>query len=96
MLHVTNPALFRPVATSLTLITLARAQAPESFEFRTTPYEFESTIPAFDLLTGSAEARTAISAGASAEDVVATTAPVDPALRDAVAAAEARLDRAAI
>jgi uncharacterized protein YbbC (DUF1343 family) len=96
MLHVTNPALFRPVATYLTLITLARAQAPEAFAFRTTPYEFESTIPAFDLLTGSAEARTAITAGASAEDVVATTAPVDPALRETVYAAEARLDRAAI
>jgi uncharacterized protein YbbC (DUF1343 family) len=96
MLHVTNPALFRPVATYLTLITLARAQAPEAFAFRTTPYEFEATIPAFDLLAGSAEARSAIAAGASAEDVVATTAPVDPALREAVHAAEARLDRAAI
>jgi uncharacterized protein YbbC (DUF1343 family) len=96
MLHVTTPSLFRPVATYLTLITLARAQAPEAFEFRTTPYEFEATIPAFDLLTGSSEARSAIAAGASAEDVVATTAPVDPALREAVVAAEARLERAAI
>jgi uncharacterized protein YbbC (DUF1343 family) len=96
MLHVTNPALFRPVATYLTLITLARAQAPEQFAFRTTPYELEATIPAFDLLTGSSEARNAIAAGASAEDVVATTAPVDPALREQVQAAEARLDRAAI
>ena len=96
MLHVTTPSLFRPVATYLTLITLARAQAPESFEFRSTPYEFEATIPAFDLLTGSAEARTAIAAGASAEDVVATTALVDPALREAVVAAEARAERAAI
>jgi uncharacterized protein YbbC (DUF1343 family) len=95
MLHVTSPALFRPVATYLTLITLARAQAPEQFAFRTTPYEFEATIPAFDLLTGSSEARTAISGGASAEDVVATTAPIDATLRDAVLAAEARLDRAA-
>jgi uncharacterized protein YbbC (DUF1343 family) len=96
MLHVTTPSLFRPVATYLTLITLARAQAPESFEFRSTPYEFEATIPAFDLLTGSSEARTAIAAGASAEDVVATTALVDPALREAVVAAEARAERAAI
>jgi uncharacterized protein YbbC (DUF1343 family) len=96
MLHVTTPSLFRPVATYLTLITLARAQAPEAFEFRTTPYEFEATIPAFDLLTGSSEARTAIAAGASAEDVVATTAPVDPAWREAVLIAEARLERAAI
>jgi uncharacterized protein YbbC (DUF1343 family) len=46
MLHVTTPTLFRPVATYLTLITLARAQAPEAFAFRTTPYEFESAIPA--------------------------------------------------
>jgi uncharacterized protein YbbC (DUF1343 family) len=96
MLHVTTPSLFRPVATYLTLITLARAQAPEAFAFRTTPYEFESTIPAFDLLTGSSEARSAINAGASAEDVVATTAPVDPAMREAVALAEARVERAAI
>jgi len=96
MLHVTNPALFRPVTTYLTLIALARAQAPEAFQFRTTPYEFEETIPAFDLLTGSSEARTAILGGASTEDVVATTAPVDPALRDVVLAAEARLDRAGI
>lgn len=96
MLHVTNPALFRPVATYLTLITLARAQAPDAFAFRTTPYEFEAEIPAFDLLTGSSEARTAISGGASAEDVVATAAPVDPALRDVVLQAEARLERAAI
>lgn len=96
MLHVTSPALFRPVTTYLTLITLARAQAPEAFAFRTTPYEFESVIPAFDLLTGSAEARTAIAGGASAEDVVATTAPVDAAQREAVLAAEARLERAAI
>ncbi|HEY6079945.1 MAG TPA: DUF1343 domain-containing protein [Polyangiaceae bacterium] len=95
MLHVTNPALFRPVTTYLTLIALARAQAPEQFAFRTTPYEFEATIPAFDLLTGSSDARTAIAGGASAEDVVATTAPVDPTLREAVAEAEARLERAA-
>jgi uncharacterized protein YbbC (DUF1343 family) len=95
MLHVTNPALFRPVTTYLTLITLARAQAPEHFAFRTTPYEFEATIPAFDLLTGSSEARTAIAGGASAEDVVATTAPVDPTLREVVVEAEARLERAA-
>lgn len=96
MLHVTNPALFRPVATYLTLITLARAQNPDAFQFRTTPYEFEATIPAFDLLAGSAEARQAIAAGASAEDVVATTAPVDPSLREAVISAEARIERAAI
>jgi len=94
MLHVTNPQLFRPVATYLRLIALARAQAPEAFAFRNTPYEFETEVPAFDLLTGSAAARTAIEAGASAEEVVSLVAPVDPSLAEAVLAAEARLERA--
>ena len=35
MLHVTQAQLFRPVATYLALIALARAQAPEQFAFRT-------------------------------------------------------------
>jgi len=95
MLHVTSAQLFRPVATYLRLISLARAQAPEAFAFRNTPYEFETEHPAFDLLTGSAAARTAIEAGASPEEVVSLVAPVDATLVPAVAAAEARLERAA-
>src|SRR6185369_13651368 len=83
MIHVANPELFRPVATYLTLIALARAQAPEQFEFRSTAYEFEATIPAFDLLTGSARAREALLGGARAEDLAELIAPVDPAWRDA-------------
>lgn len=94
MLHVTNPHLFRPVATYLRLITLARAQAPEAFAFRNTPYEFETEVPAFDLLTGSGAARAAIEAGASPEEVVSLVAPVEPALAEQVLAAEARLERA--
>jgi uncharacterized protein YbbC (DUF1343 family) len=94
MLHVTSPELFRPVATYLALITLARAQAPDAFEFRTSPYEFETTVPAFDLLTGSERARTAILNGASPEEVTGLVAPVDPALVSLVLEAEARLERA--
>ncbi|MEO6602062.1 MAG: DUF1343 domain-containing protein [Polyangiaceae bacterium] len=94
MLHVTNPLLFRPVATYLRLIVLARAQAPEAFAFRHAPYEFETEVPAFDLLTGSGAARAAIEAGASPEDVVSLVAPVDKALAQAVLDAEARLQRA--
>jgi uncharacterized protein YbbC (DUF1343 family) len=93
MIHVTNPALFRPVATYLRLVCLAHRQAQE-FAFRTEPYEFEAEIPAFDLLTGSSAARTAINEGASVEDVVALVAPVDPAWKDVVTSAEDRLERA--
>jgi uncharacterized protein YbbC (DUF1343 family) len=94
MIHITDPALFRAIATYLALIVLARAQNPERFSFRTTPYEFETEIPAFDLLTGSSASRGAILEGASVEDVVALVSPVDPAWRDVVLEAEARLGRA--
>jgi uncharacterized protein YbbC (DUF1343 family) len=94
MLHVTNSQLFRPVQAYLTLLCQARAQAPEAFEFRTAPYEFESAIPAFDLLTGSSRARTAILEGARAEDVVALVSPVDASWGETVREAEARLERA--
>jgi hypothetical protein len=95
MVHVTHPQLFRPVAAYLTLIGLARRMAPEAFAFRNTPYEFETERPAFDLLTGSDRARRAILDGVPPEDVVAEIAPVDPALRERVLEAEARLARAA-
>jgi len=76
VLHVTDPQLFRPVTTYLTLLVLARRQAPEAFEFLSRAYEFETQIPAFDLLTGSDAARKALLAGASVEDVVGLVAPV--------------------
>ncbi len=94
MLHVTNPQLFRPVATYLSLICHAQAQAPDHFRFRTEAYEFETTIPAFDLLTGSDAARNAIAEGRPAAEVVELVAPVDVAWRDIVIAAEQRLERA--
>lgn len=96
MVHVTNPQMFRPVATYLALITLAQKLAPDAFTFRETPYEFETTRPAFDLLTGSDKARQAILAGAAPEDVVALVSPVDATWRDALLEAEARLARSAL
>ncbi len=90
MLHVTDPALFRPVRTYLSLVALARAQAPEDFAFRTEPYEFETEIPAFDLLTGSTEARQALMSGAGPDDVVEILAPVGDEWPQTVREAEAR------
>lgn len=76
VLHVTDPQLFRPVTTYLTLLSSARRQAPDAFEFLTRAYEFETTIPAFDLLTGSDAARKALLAGASVDELVSSIAPV--------------------
>jgi uncharacterized protein YbbC (DUF1343 family) len=94
MIHVTNAALFRPVATYLRLLTLARQQAPEDFAFTVTPYEFETEIPAFDLLTGSAEAREAIQSQATPEEVVSLIAPAPASWADTVRDAETRLESA--
>jgi uncharacterized protein YbbC (DUF1343 family) len=76
VLHVTDPQLFRPVTTYLTLLSFARRQAPDAFEFLTRAYEFETTIPAFDLLTGSDVARKALLAGASVDELVSSIVPV--------------------
>lgn len=90
MLHVTDPRVFRPVRTYLSLIALARAQAPDEFDFRTEPYEFETEIPAFDLLTGSSEGRQALLSGAGPDDVVEVVAPVEDGWGDTVRQAEKR------
>jgi uncharacterized protein YbbC (DUF1343 family) len=82
VLHVTDPRAFRPVTTYLTLIALARAQAPDAFEFLTRPYEFETERLAFDLLTGSDAARNAILSGASPNDVCELVVPVPPSWQE--------------
>src|SRR5262249_18609053 len=74
-IHPIDPSTFRPVATYLALTALAHHSHPEPFVFRTEKYEFVDHIPAFDILTGSAEARERIAAGddprALAHDIAA-------------------------
>jgi uncharacterized protein YbbC (DUF1343 family) len=61
-IHVRDRASFRPYATYLALVAIARRVGGDAFAFRTERYEFVDDVPAFDLLTGSAEARTRIDA----------------------------------
>ena len=68
-IHVTNARAFRPVAAYVALVALAHRQSPERFAFRTERYEFVDDIPAFDLLTGDAEARERITHGDPPLDV---------------------------
>jgi uncharacterized protein YbbC (DUF1343 family) len=92
--HVTDPRTFQPYATYLALVGLAQRQDPSAFAFRTETYEFRDDVPAFDLLTGSAEARERILRGDPALDVARSLAAVDEAdralVRDAVEAGRAR------
>ncbi len=85
--HVTDAGAFRPVATYVALVTLARAQDPGRFAFRTEAYEFRDDVPAFDLLTGDSEARERILRGEPARQVAEAFASVDDADRAIVAEA---------
>jgi uncharacterized protein YbbC (DUF1343 family) len=95
-IHVTDEPAFRPVATYVALTALARAQDPQRFRFRTERYEYVDHITAFDLLTGSAEARTAIEAGAPPGEVARLAAELDPGWPDAMRAARTAAERAAL
>lgn len=75
-IHVTDVHAFRPVATYVALVALAHHQNPGEFRFRTERYEFVDDIPAFDLLTGDAEARERITRGDDAIDVATTVSTI--------------------
>ncbi|MCS6899055.1 MAG: DUF1343 domain-containing protein [Myxococcales bacterium] len=62
-IHPTDRSRFLPYATYLALIGFVREMHLESFAFQEGPYEFVNDIPAFDLLTGSREAREALTSG---------------------------------
>ena len=76
-IHVTDEASFRPVATYVALTALARAQDPARFRFRTERYEYVDDVPAYDLLTGSAEAREAMEAGEDAGAIARRASAAD-------------------
>lgn len=77
MIQVSDEARFHPVAAYLKLLWHAHAQAPDDFQFLTRVYEFESQHCAFDLLTGTASARTLIQEGAELDDLLDTVCRVD-------------------
>ena len=56
--------------TGLAVLAAVRKLWPESFAWRTEPYEFRADVPAIDLLTGRAAVRQAIDGGAALDEVV--------------------------
>jgi uncharacterized protein YbbC (DUF1343 family) len=93
-IHVTDTRVFRPLATYLALIVLARRQNPAAFAFRTEAYEYRDDVPAFDLLTGGSEARERIARDEPPEaiiEAITQTDDTDRALvREAIEAGRAR------
>jgi uncharacterized protein YbbC (DUF1343 family) len=94
--HVTDRASFRPVATYVALTALAVRQNRDRFRFRTERYEYVEDIPAFDLLTGSAQARQRILAGDDPVEIAQFAAAVGPGWAETMAEAEAAVRRAAV
>src|SRR5439155_19797951 len=68
--HVTAARAYRPYRTAIAFMKAAHDQAPDKFAWRLRAYEFVDTIPAIDLLAGSAALREGIEAGAPLDDLV--------------------------
>jgi uncharacterized protein YbbC (DUF1343 family) len=69
--HVVDRLALEPVRTGVVLLAEVRRLHPERFAWRSQPYEFVADVPAIDLLTGSAAARTAIETGSDLEPLFA-------------------------
>jgi uncharacterized protein YbbC (DUF1343 family) len=70
--HVDDRRAFRPFATYLVLLQACRANDPERFAWRATPYEFVTDRPAIDLLLGRPDLCGMIEAGVALEEMEAT------------------------
>jgi len=92
MLHVSDESRFQPVNAYLTVIAEARRQAPDDFKLLDRVYEFEAEHPAFDLLTGTPEARELLLGGADTKELTDLICPVDDEWAIRVETAEELVD----
>ncbi len=92
--HVTDRTTFQPYPTYLALTALVARHHPDELRFRTEKYEFVDHIPAFDLLTGSAHAREAISRGTALADWLPELSRAPSEWRETAEHARGLLDRA--
>jgi uncharacterized protein YbbC (DUF1343 family) len=69
-IHVLGRTVFKPVLVGVALIDAIKAAGPASFAWRRPPYEYEHDKEPIDILAGSPALRTAIDAGARAEELV--------------------------
>jgi uncharacterized protein YbbC (DUF1343 family) len=79
-LHVTDPQAFRPVRTTLALLTAVRRLWPRQIAWRDLPYEYEKVKRPIDILFGNCTFREALE-----RDAIKAPADLDEVLRlDAV------------
>jgi uncharacterized protein YbbC (DUF1343 family) len=71
-LHVTDHSRFKPFAAGVAMTCALKELYPEHVSFLDSVYEFNDTIPAFDLLAGSGAIRSMILRGDSTETILAS------------------------
>ncbi len=81
-LHIVDRQTFRPYRTGICILRALWAECPNGFTWRVEPYEFVSTRPAIDLLTGSDEIRLGIQRGVAVEELFASWLPAERAFAD--------------
>jgi len=69
-LHVTDRRVFQSYRSGLAVLVAVKRLWPQTFTWRTEPYEFRDDVPAIDLLTGRPAVRAAINAGADLNTVM--------------------------
>ena len=69
-LHVTDRDAFEPVRTAVEILVAAHDLAPNDFNWRQPPYEYEETLPPIDILWGHSGLREGVREGASADEIL--------------------------
>ena len=70
--HVTTRSLFQPVVTTVAVLQTLRRVAPEKFEWRRPPYEYEQVKQPIDILSGSDRLRSQVEADIPAMEIAAS------------------------
>lgn len=71
-LHVTRLDTFASVRTTVEIFVAVRALAPDDFEWRPPPYEYEEHLMPIDILWGHDGLRLGVDAGASADEILSS------------------------
>ncbi|MGE3844749.1 MAG: exo-beta-N-acetylmuramidase NamZ domain-containing protein [Vicinamibacterales bacterium] len=74
-LHVTDRTQLDPVAAAVAWMVAIRAQAPDVFDWRPPPYEYEHEKMPIDILAGSPAFRRAVESGESARSIASGWKP---------------------
>ena len=72
-MHVTDRDAFRPVQATVAILRACREVAPEAFDWREPPYEYEEVLPPIDILWGHDGLRKGVDSGLPVEEILAGT-----------------------